>query len=233
MSEYRVVHCANFTAEIMSGVKVDAAVVARFCICRDCSLIFQNPRMSDRELDKYYGTGYYRRTINATDEEMDTDEAYRAKIDIEIIRRYAGKVSSHLDIGCGRGYLLKAVGADEMAGVETDETYVKAKGVKVYSKIGKIPAKKFDLVTAIHVLEHIANPLDYLKKMAKFVGKEGYLVIEVPTWKSPGGPLRLAHLYHFEPDVLKLMCKQAGLSVIHTEFTPHPIVICSLKEKLR
>jgi len=212
--------------EIMPGAKINAAVITRYLVCQKCGLISQSPRMSDRELDEFYSQGFYRRTLNLTDEEKDKDELYRARFDTEIIRRHIGKVASHLDMGCSRGFLLKEVGASVEVGVEADVDGVKAKGIEVYSKMNQVPQKSFDLVTAIHVLEHVSKPAGYLQKMAKFVKKSGYLVIEVPTWKSPGGPLRLAHLYHFEPDVLKLICKQVGLQVEHTEFTPHLMLIC-------
>ncbi|HET7099031.1 MAG TPA: class I SAM-dependent methyltransferase [Patescibacteria group bacterium] len=224
--EYRVISGGNLIAEITSGVKVNATIIVRYCICLNCSLIFQNPRLSDAELDKYYGTGYYRRTINPPPEGMDKGEENRAKIDVNVIKGHIGKIKSHLDLGCGIGYLLKEVGADEKVGVESDIKYVKVKGIKIYPEVSKVPKRQFDLVTSIHSLEHVSKPLDYLKKMVEFVKYGGYLVIEVPSWKTRGGPLGFAHLSHFEPDVLKLMCTQVGLQVIHLEFTPHLILIC-------
>lgn len=214
------------THEIMPGVNVEAAIVSRYSTCQNCHVIFQNPRLSDKELVKFYSGGTYRRTLNLTNEEIDKDEAHRANVDVEIIKKYIGFVKSHLDIGCGSGHLLRGVGAKTKVGVETDEARVEVKDLKLYPEIDSVSQKSFDLVTAIHVLEHVSKPLNFLKKMAKFVGKDGYLIIEVPTWKSPGGPLRLAHLYHFEPDVLRFMCKQVGLRVEYTEFTPHLMLIC-------
>lgn len=226
--QYRIVPGGYLITEITPGVKVDTAIITRYCVCQNCHLIFQNPRLSDTELDKYYGSGYYRRAIKPPPEGMDKGEANRAKIDAEIIKRHVGKVKSHLDIGCGRGFLLEAVGATLKVGVEANIGYVRVKGAKVYPEMNQVSRKSFDLVTAIHVLEHVPSPLDYLKKMTKFVNKSGYLVIEVPSWKTPGGPLGFAHLHHFETDVLKLMCKQAGLSVIRVEFTPHLMLICQV-----
>ena len=175
----RVIH------EIMPGVKVNAAVISRYSVCQSCNLIFQNPRMSDSELNKFYSQGVYRKTLNLTAEQKDKDELYRTKIDSEIIKRYVGKVKSHLDIGCSRGYLLDEIGAIVKAGVEAGIDDVTVKGIKIYAKMSQVSHKKFDLVTAIHVLEHVGKPLDYLKTMSKFIGKDGYLVVEVPTWKSP------------------------------------------------
>lgn len=216
--------------EIMPGVKVDAAVISRYFVCQDCHVIFQNPRMSDEQLDKFYEEGYYRQLLNMTDEEKDNDEMYRAKLDSKIIKENLGEIKSHLDIGASRGYLLDKVGATLKVGVESNTDYVKVSGIEVYAQISQVPHKSFELVSAIHTLEHVPDPKSFLKKMIKLVDNNGYLVIEVPTWKSPGGPLRLPHLFHFEPDVLKLMCREAGLKVVHVEFTPHLLLICKLAQ---
>lgn len=213
--------------EIMPGVAVKAVVLSHYSVCSNCFVIFQNPRLSDGELDKFYSDGFYRKTLNTTDEEKDKDEERRAKFDAEIIKKNIGQVNSHLDIGASRGYLLDEVGADVKVAVESDVSGVKVKGIKLYSEMSKVPQKSFDLVTAIHVLEHVPAPLDYLRSMAKLTGKTGHLVVEVPTWKSPAGPLRLAHLYHFEPHVLRHMCIQAGLEIIQEVFTPHLFLICA------
>jgi len=182
--------------------------------------------MSDEELDKSYGKGYYRLYLNMTDEEKDNDKMHRAKVDSKIIKENLGGVESHLDIGCSRGYLLDEVGAKLKVGVESDTNNVTVPGIEVYSQMNQVPQKSFDLVTAIHTLEHVSDPKSFLKDMIKKVSDEGHIIIEVPTWKSPGGPLRLPHLYHFEPDVLKLMCREVGLRVLETKFTPHLLLIC-------
>lgn len=212
--------------DVMPGVSIETAIITHYFVCQDCHVIFQNPRMSDEELGKFYGKGYYRLYLNMTDEVKDNDEMHRAKVDSRTIMESIGKINSHLDIGCSRGYLLELVGADVKVGVETDVDNVTTKGVKVYREISGVPPKSFDLVTAIHVLEHVPDPIKYLKDMIKKVSKNGHLVIEVPTWKSPGGPLRLPHLFHFEPDVLRLLCREVGLRVIETKFTPHLLLIC-------
>jgi len=222
----RIVTISRTTAEIIPGVKIEALPVSHYFQCQECQLIFQNPRFSDSELEVFYSQGYYRRMIEMDSAAQDSDELNRAEVDAKIIKEKVGEVSSHLDIGASLGYLLDLVGAKIKVGIEAEVHRPQVNGVKVYRKISDVPQESFDLVTAIHVLEHVSKPLKYLQTMTKFIGRDGNLVIEVPTWKSPGGPLRLAHIYHFEPDVLKLMCKQVGLRVIHEEFTPHLLLIC-------
>jgi len=191
---FRVVPGGIMGFEMMKGVKVNAEIVVSYCVCQDCHLIFQKPRLSDSELDKYYSSGFYRQVVTKPPEGMDKGEENRAKIDVEIIKKVVGKVNSHLDIGCGRGYLLKAVGAKVKVGTESDPKYVKVKGIKIYSDMDKISKRKFDLVTVIHVLEHVPYPLDFLKKMVNFVEKNGHLVIEVPSWK-PGADRLALRIY--------------------------------------
>ena len=212
--------------EIMPGVKTEAGIISYYFLCQNCHLIFQSPRLSNAELDRFYGQGYYRRIVGKFDKQMDEGEKRRAKVDLEIIKKQIGIPASHLDIGCGRGYLLEAVGAKIKVGVESDVSYVRVKGIKVYSDINKVPQKSFDLVSSVHVLEHVPYPLEYLKSIRRFVKNSGYLFLEVPTRESKGGPLRLQHLYFFENDVLKSVCSQAGFSVIQIGFTPHLVLIC-------
>lgn len=213
--------------EIMPKVMVNAAIVSRYSVCSDCGIIFQNPRLSDSELDMFYGQGYYRQLLNMTQEQIDADELFRAKTDAEIIRGYFdGDIGSHLDVGCSRGNLLTELGTKIKVGVESNVDYVKENGIKVFKRLDQVPNQTFDLVSAIHVLEHESNPIDYLKSMAEFVKSGGLVAIEVPTWSSPGGPLRLPHLYHFEPEVLKRMCEQTGLTVLHEHHTPHLMLVC-------
>lgn len=213
---------------MMPGVKIDAAIISYYSVCQNCGVIFQNPRLTDKELSKYYKEGYYRRSIDSKVEEMDKNELLRAEVDTQIIKKYKDTINSHLDLGCSRGYLLEKVGAKIKIGVEENIKYVEIKKVEVYPDIKDIPNKTFDLVTAIHLLEHVPHPLEYLKTIRKFLSTDGLLILEVPTWKSPGGPLRLAHLFHFEPDVLRKLCRQAGLDPIDVEFTPHLMLICKL-----
>lgn len=211
---------------VMPKVKHNGAIVTRYFICQGCRLIFQNPRLSESDLKKYYSSGYYRKTISKPDGGMDNEEKKRAKIDAEIIKKNVGKIDSHLDIGCGRGYLLNELNATIKIGVESDINYISEKEIIKYSNLSNVPKRKFDLVSVLHVLEHISYPLRYLKQIVRFVSKRGYLVIEVPSSETVGGGLGFSHLSFFETDVLKLMCLQAGLDVINIEFTPHLILIC-------
>lgn len=219
----------NSFGEVIPNVKVEVAPIDIFYKCSDCKIIFQNPRFSDDEVKTYYAKGYYSKTVNATDEQIDSDEKGRAKYDGDLIRKHVSNIHSHLDVGGGRGYLLTEIGAFQKVLVEPNNKHAKIAGIEYQKELDTKIKQEFDLVTAIHVLEHEPYPHIYLQKMARMVKKEGFFVVEVPSWNSPGGPLRLPHLYHFEPDVLRWLCNKAGLKVVKTLFTPHLLLICRKK----
>ena len=229
----KIANPSDKTCDIIPGVKIEIALVSEFYRCVNCEIIFQNPRMSDKELTIFYSKGYYRQMIGSTDELKNKDELERAKYDSKIIGEYVCNVNKHLDIGCSRGYLLSEVGAKIKVGVESNKDYVTVENIKVYPDIKKVPSGKYDLITVIHALEHMSSPPTFLKKIVSLMSSNGYLVIEVPTWNSPGGSLRLAHLYHFEPDVLENICKNVGLEVVDTKFTPHLLMILKLDSSSR
>ena len=70
-------------------------------------------------------------------------------------------------------------------GLDLDKRYaifLKKKGIKVNSvEINKLKInKKFHLITLNKVLEHVQNPVIFLKKSLKFLKKNGLVYIEVP-----------------------------------------------------
>jgi SAM-dependent methyltransferase len=217
--------------QIMPGVKVQASIVSYYSVCQSCRLIFQNPRLSDQALNKYYSQDYYRKLHHYTSEQADKGEMDRSKTDAKIIKRYIKDINRHLDVGSSRGYLLEEMAAKIKVGVEPNPGRISIKGVKIYPDLSSLPLQKFDLITAIHVLEHVSNPQEYIKKMAGLLDKNGYLVVEVPSGEGGRGSPDLAHLYHFETEVLQNLLKQAGLRIEEILFTPHLMIVCQAKQK--
>lgn len=98
-----------------------------------------------------------------------------------------------LDIGCGYGELLlyaKEIGM-EVTGLEVSDSpadYLKEKGIPVilsdvtndFSKTEL--TEKYDIVTLVNVLEHIADPYHYLLSIREhLLAPSGILLIEVPN----------------------------------------------------
>jgi 2-polyprenyl-3-methyl-5-hydroxy-6-metoxy-1,4-benzoquinol methylase len=85
-----------------------------------------------------------------------------------------------LDVGCSRGYLSRALRNKYGADVVGYDIYHDPQAViEVISDKNNIDGK-FDLITCIHVLEHFYDPMSELTWMARLLGKDGMLMIEIP-----------------------------------------------------
>lgn len=105
------------------------------------------------------------------------------------------KAKRILDIGSGRGlmlyYLRKYYGYTRTSGTQIENNayeFSKNKlGLEIYNddllNIDLGPGD-FDIITLWHVLEHLAKPSQYFKKIRSLLREKGCLVIEVPNFDS-------------------------------------------------
>ena len=152
--------------------------------CQTCLTVYQNPRLSDAELKEYYSSGAYRKehpSISKLDEE-------RAERTLAAIERFDVFPESCLDIGCGRGSLLKQLDCARVLGLEYDPEIPEIDDV-VYSKDDVVDT--FDLITCIHVMEHMPEPAKEFEWMIGKLNYGGTLMLEMPTYVSPD----LSHLF--------------------------------------
>ena len=92
-----------------------------------------------------------------------------------------------LDFGSGNGNLLTELRAQyEVEGLEIDlnaRLICQSLGFRIHESLEAIEAmqSKFDVITMIHVIEHLSNPLDVLKRLARLLTDKGSLIIETPN----------------------------------------------------
>jgi 2-polyprenyl-3-methyl-5-hydroxy-6-metoxy-1,4-benzoquinol methylase len=139
-----------------------------------------------------------------------------------------------LDIGCGFGETLgyhKARGCD-VYGVEADENIRRVSesfGFNVH--VGLFNAEdyapsSFDYVTMDQVLEHVANPLEVLRGVAKVLKPGGLAIVSVPNvsgwgawvfgrrwinWHAP------YHMQFYSVPSMQQATKLSSLAIEHTE----------------
>ncbi|MEX0775468.1 MAG: class I SAM-dependent methyltransferase [Phycisphaeraceae bacterium] len=128
-----------------------------------------------------------------------------------------------LDVGCGNGAFLRAFAARfpgwTLAGSEINDKYkaqvermpgVEAMHVAAPQQI----AGRFDLVTLIHVLEHVPQPVRFVAALRQRVAADGRLLVEVPDHGSNPFDLLIAdHSAHFSAGVLRGVMRRAGWAV--------------------
>ncbi|MCB1144955.1 MAG: class I SAM-dependent methyltransferase [Leptospiraceae bacterium] len=95
---------------------------------------------------------------------------------------------SILDFGSGAGgFLTKCLPlASDVSGIELDKQvkeHYRENKIDYYSNMNQIPnTKKFDVITAFHVIEHLKDPAYILSQLSKFLKDEkSVMIVEVPS----------------------------------------------------
>jgi SAM-dependent methyltransferase len=203
-------------------VKNYIPVPVMYAICDECGLVFQWYRMDESEMTKYYA-GQYRATVQGGDDDV-TDRVLTeqtARVKYLLPELPFESVKKHLDIGASTGLFMQAIKDKyecETLGIEPGEKYryyAKKNGLKILSDLDvlhKEHENAFDLITIIHVLEHLVDPVRMLVRLHDYIAKDGRLLIEVPHLYFEHS-LNLSHPVAFTADTLKETLSRSGWNI--------------------
>ncbi len=194
-------------------------------ICTNCGLVYQSPRMTEEELNEFYKAEYrkiYQGGEGPSQEDLNTQKA-RAESLNNFAQQHIDQISRHLDIGASAGALLghfQNTFNNHSVGIEPGEAYrmhAQSQGLKVYNSLNDLQRNKeanFDLISMSHVLEHIPDPVDYLRNLREeILTPDGWLLIEVPNLYAHVS-FEIAHLLSFSPHTLEQTLEQAEFKVV-------------------
>ena len=134
-----------------------------------------------------------------------------------------------LDVGCGRGVLLREIAERgfEAHGVEANAAAARGTDPRAEVRIAPhladagYPAAFFDEVVIWHVLEHLRDPRETLEEIRRILRPGGRLVVAVPNFSSAqarwAGPAWFhldlpRHLFHFPVAALVQLLERAGFA---------------------
>lgn len=134
------------------------------------------------------------------------------------------KTGRLLDIGCANGELLRCFSAIaphwKMMGFEIDDKcrqeVESIPGVEAFASgsLDKIK-QPCDLITLMHVLEHLPDPKQWLKDLHRLLTPDGLVLIQVPDPKmNPYNLLVADHCSHFLMSDLISIAEQAGYEIV-------------------
>ncbi len=145
-----------------------------------------------------------------------------------------------LDIGCGTGLFLKTASSFGYGtyGIDISQKAVsfavKEFGLSAENKsIDNLVEenKTFDIITMWHVLEHLHNPVNELKKIKQLLAYGGILLIEVPNFNSikfrlsknkwKGGNHPLYHRTFFTPHSIRNTLQLSGFNSVRIQNLPY------------
>lgn len=131
-----------------------------------------------------------------------------------------------LDVGCGNGTTLRAFSdvapSWSLAGLDVNDHYKKAvesiPGVEaLYLGPSAAVPGQFQVITLIHSLEHIAEPVKFLAGLRDNLVVGGLLVVQVPDcWQNPFMFLVADHATHFFESTLREVVAAGGYDVVVT-----------------
>lgn len=217
-------------------LKINYKKIKRFYLqCRECGLTYRNPILDEKEEELLYKLyrderfrkenkyDYFQRITSLPPAES---ENYQKCLFLENFLKKRGSV---LDVGCGAGVFLYTFKnyypAWEVFGIEPTEGFAdvaKEKGVNIIYGYLKEDTynRKFDLITLIHVLEHIEDFKSVLLMIKKYLKEDGLLYVEVPSAKEIGispqshDQFMSPHLVIFSREILENILKKMGYSII-------------------
>jgi len=142
-----------------------------------------------------------------------------------------------LDVGCGNGAALanfsKALPKWALFGTElSDSSIARLRRIPNFVNLFTGPPKtipgSFEVISLIHSLEHMAEPLDALSGNSLLLSDKGKIFVEVPDFEaSPFDLLVADHLMHFTRPTLAFLAVRAGLVIetIRNDVLPKEITL--------
>ena len=190
----------------------------------------QNAEEIYRGYDTYAAAGGEEQRVSSGDSD---NMSARSAVLVEWLasRGLAPGSGEVLDVGCGRGAFLAEFTRQFpewiLSGTEFDE-----RNLGVLQKLASFKRLQtarfdklegaFDLISMIHVLEHIENPVACLRLLRQRAKPGALLLVQVPDWLANPFALAIAdHATHFTPHILERVAREAGWQPMAT---PHHVV---------
>ena len=157
--------------------------------CQDCGIAFLHPQMTKQEEQEFYEKEYgniYSREKGTTPQDLFKARQSDARHYYQLSKDFINKHTDCLEIGCASGYFLHKIKnkARSIAGIESHailKRYCRDIGITMYDDLDLCPKGAFDMVFLFFVLEHVGNPISFLKKIKLCLKKKGKIFLTVPN----------------------------------------------------
>lgn len=178
--------------------------------------------------DGEYESDAYRARLGQS-HDLDAQRALHAKAQAPLFALASDELvrgKRVLDVGAGPGLFLDAVSerAAHTAAVEPSRAFrpeLEKRGHSVFASLDDV-SESYDLVTSFFVLEHVAEPLAFLRSMVSALAEGGHLIVTTP---NRGEVLmqtlpafatffyRRVHRFYFDAESLRQWGSALGLAV--------------------
>lgn len=211
-----------------------------FFHCESCGVHYQFPGLSHEEEARFYAAefeGFMAGRAGNTggwekaEDHILANEATRQRR-MKYIAPHLTSGASILEVGCSSGFMLLPLSHSEFkcSGVEPSgifSDFVKSKGLSVFDSLNDLkksqPNELFDLILHFFVLEHIADPIDFLRMQLSLLKSGGKIIFEIPNAADPLYSVydipaferfywSIAHPWYFNENSIQYLLKKLGVT---------------------
>lgn len=229
-----------------------------YMVSGECFTIVRRPGQSYLEtqpvplnLDKYYESDSYVSHTDASDSFFEKTYQFVKQITLRQKVRSIGSPQVNenklLDFGSGTGDFLQVAERKSwnVYGVEPNfqaRQLAKKKGLTMFSSLEELGNKRFDVITLWHVLEHVPDLMECVKRLEVLLKPGGILVIAVPNHKSWDAKKYKEywaaydvprHLWHFDRKAMKDLLPKTFQQIKTKPMWFDAFYVCLLSEKYR
>ena len=193
-------------------------------ICRDCGLIYANPRLTLESYNLFYSTDEYRRIYEAGEinyierAKQRFNNGYGRHIFNEIDPIVKDKKDIRvMEFGCAAGWNLSHFTNEgyHVTGYDYSPSLIalgRSRGLNLFVGSFKEITGEYDVIILSHVIEHFTSLFQDIREIITHLKKGGIVYIEVPDMDKYGkGQLQNAHVYYFTKRTLSYYITLLGL----------------------
>jgi SAM-dependent methyltransferase len=195
--------------------------------CSACGLVRLLDPPSPQDMPFHYGQGYHKSIEKAGEDEP----ARRWKRHRNTVLSLKPE-GSLLDIGCSTGAFLRSLRGSpwQLHGVEISEQEAERARISAGATVfagdpldAPFGPESFDVITCFHLLEHVYEPVELLKRVRMWLKPGGFFYVILPnidSWeasifRSYWYGLELPrHLFHFSPSSLERAAQVAQMRTV-------------------
>lgn len=208
-------------------------------VCRDCALVYTNPRLTEAALQEMYKTEYTELDRVFPDSKDYFDLEWRkGEVIFKLLNRhgFVDQIKGGLivDVGCGAGGVLgyfKQAGFDVLGcdlvpknlqyGIQDQGLDLHYGGLDVVRKLITDRGQRISLVIYEQVFEHLTDPKAELRALRSFIPDSAILYLGVPGLRNIDDHydsdfiryLQLPHLVQFDMSRLTAMLSMCGFAL--------------------